>query len=331
MVERNEIYSGLAPRPLSLLLRSLIDFRTKAELALLPIIDYFIYKTESKNKIIKLPAKVFYGQKPYLTYIGEKYYKRNFKFLFTNTYSLATYDLLGKLIRNTRKTIEYNLGDTIEFMHAYQNYFKNIKLPASLATDLKGISKKFKKVQIPGVVLEALKKIKLNTIKFKQENKSEILRYSKPFLLYIDVLFFMHIAIRDEILRLVDFLLEYNKKIIHSNKLCEIEKEIRFFSETYYGKKRFAVKIHPFNSVKNKTEIIIDQVASNVLRAIKLQNEIAEDLANFLLNEASEEEKILYKINRNKFLEYYVSLGFKDNVPKNLLPFTDKKIFTKFK
>ena len=150
-------------------------------------------------------------------------------------------------------------------------------------------------------------------------------------MLYIDVLFHLHIAIRDEILKLVDFLLEYDKKIIHSNKLCEIEKEIRFFSETYYGKKRFAVKIHPFNSEKNKYEIVVDQVASNVLRAINLRNSIAEDLANFLLNEASAKEKILYRISRNKFLEYYVSLGFKDNIPKSLMSFTNDKLFKKLK
>ena len=198
MVDANNSFMGLNRIPeLDAYLRNLNDFRIAAELSFLPVIQYFTHLSESTSAKIKLPTRIFEDQKEYLEQLGIKYFHRPFDFIANPENSLKVFDLMSKIIGRTRKTLDYCLLDSLDFLIEYPDV--EINIHPNLLGELLSTGKKY---HHDISRLKCSVETNLNDIStFKKKSLDHINKYVNPFQLYTSVLSDVKRAIDFEVLK----------------------------------------------------------------------------------------------------------------------------------
>ena len=297
MVRANNSYDGINESPMDDYIRNLNDSRVGIELSFLPVIDYFVCESESSEEKVLLPSKIFEDQRDYLRELGMKYHNRGFDFMINPEDSFEVYDNLTKLIRKSRKTVEYCLLDSIEFMTLREDLFERVNIPRNVALSIAAIHSDYPALKFPKNIKNVLSTENFDFPSLKKsENKNHQKGFNKfktPFNLYSYVLSDVKRTIDFEALKVYDFLLETNLERIRSNKLIEIGDRLRDLGESEYCKKSYDVYLEPLRLGGTEKDIIIDEWSSNIRRLFELKDSVAKDFIDFL--EKNDDERILFE------------------------------------
>jgi len=324
MVEINNNLRGTNAPVIDAYLRNLNEYRANVENAILPLISYFVDMTESQITTVRLPSSIFEDQKDYLIRIAKRYHKREFDVVVNPSEPLEVYNLITQLIRTNKKAVQYSLCDCIDFMFLHPHLFEDVTLNYNLAKAVQEETVEYnhKHSQKLNKIIE---EAEINFKKKQQKKQREITypsftKFASPQHVYLFMLDNMKRAADFEILKLYDFLREYEPLVIHSNKLKEIEENLKRRGEGEYTKKPFKTKIlhHEKRTVRTLEDIFIDQWSANIRRSIEAQTPMAHNFVNYIKTQEGKKAHKLYTLGTYPDLISLLHHHFKGDIPKHL-------------
>ncbi len=324
MVRANNSYDGTNTPEMDAYLRNLNDFRVAVELSFLPIISHFVVIGESTHQKVILPSRIFEDQRDYLEQLGIKYHKRVFDFEISLEEPLEAYDALTKLVRHSRKGMEYSLLDLTDFILDHLEVFADVRIHPNIARPVIEAARKYHNKTAP-ILESALKNMVTEpNAAHPEEHKSKTLtafrKFSSPFQLYAFVLGNVKKAIDFDVLKLYDFLLEQDITEIRSNKFLEIEYDLVEMGQAEYAKEGYNVNVLPLvqDNGTTHTDIILDQWSANLRRTLDLRSILAKDFTDYLRSEQAQEDRRLFRTGAYPELSALVHHFYKGRVPEDL-------------
>lgn len=324
MVRVNNSYDGTNTPEMDAYLRNLNDFRVAVELSFLPIISHFVVIGESAHQRVLLPSRIFEDQREYLEHLGIKYHKREFDFEISPEEPVEAYDALTRLVRHSRKGMEYSLLDFTDFILEHPEVFADVRIHLNIAKPAIEAARKYH--HETSLILESALKdmVPKPNAAHPEEHKSKTLtafrKFSSPFQLYAFVLSSVKRAIDFEALKLYDFFLDQGITEVRSNKLLEIKSGLAELAQAEYAKRRCDVHVLPLaqDAETGHTELIVDQWAANLRRAFDLRKVLANDFTDYLQSGQAQEDRCLFRTGAFPELVALVHYFYKGKVPEDL-------------
>jgi hypothetical protein len=324
MVERNNNFSGLNSEEIDAYIRNFKEFGAEIEVSLLPILDYLSDESSVSSKILE-------GEIEYLNKLSDHYQKNSLDLeINSDPEENEIYDTITKLIRKSRKAVEYSFLDNIEFMSESPELFEKVELPRNVALCINEVAGEYSH-QLPDEISEKVE-VSERSVELTGETEDKVSRnkfskYPSPFHVYIDVLGNVKKSVDFEILKMYDFLCEHDLKEIKSNKLMEIEDEVNFTGNVEYRKRPHSVEIssHKNSEEISNSDLIMNEWASNLRRGVELKENISWDLVNYLMDSGEESEKKLIKSGVYPEVNALLDHSYSGQIPEDISFLEDLK------
>jgi hypothetical protein len=331
MVRLNNSYRGANSPNMDAYLRNLNDLRVGIEVNVLPVLGHFIANSEASDlegKVL-VPSKIIESERKYLEHLRQQYFKRDFDFVADPDSSQKSYDVLTKLIRQTRQATSYCQLDIYDFMVEHPKVFEGVELPPNVAISVNETGEIYHHDKIDPQYLESIIEAhpRIDPLFSADSALPQIRKYRHPFQLYFSILGDVKRTLDFELLKMYDFLVEQGKEEVRSTKLLEILDCVRTLGEREYYKQRFAVKVKPFGRdyEPDNEDLVLDEWASNLRRVITLKDGLTTDFIDYL-SEAPEEEIFIYRSGSYPELFSLINDRFKGNIPEDLRRFSAEDI-----
>jgi len=324
MVKQNNSYSGLGQSCIDAYIRNIEEFRRGIENSLLPVVSFFVANSESNNGLddnqnanskspIIMPVSVLADNKKYLQSLGQKYFKRDFDFIASDTERLKVYDVISNVIHRSRKAYQYAYCDLMDILFKKPDLFGDIKIPAHVIINARENVIEYNH-RLPNFMEEDIAKQEVtsninklsNTISNNVASNNMLTKsvfdvaihnkFPTPAHLYAYILSDVKKSIDFEILKLYDYLCENSNLTIRSNKLIKIYEELKYIGEVEYTKVPFNATVLPANNLSemNLDDICLDELSANIARGIDAKTILADDLVRFMNHPEGRELKNVF-------------------------------------
>jgi hypothetical protein len=281
MVQLNNTFENY-DRVLSEYLRGIHEFRVGIELSLLPLVAYL---QQYNSKDYKHLGKEI----EYIDFLSKLYHKVSLELKVPDE---KEFIYIRRLIYQSKKTISYSYNDINDLL---SSKLVDITIPSNIAyIAFKSTKHYFKEVprEIENSYDESI--VTLKKYSHDKDQVKLIKKYSTPIMLYFDIVSNMKKAIDFSIMKMYDYLYESQDKI-RCYAFIDVVEEMMEVSVQEYGK--IPIKIN-YEYAKPETykDIIFEEWASNIRRALNLKQQVASYLIKYL-SSMEKEQMITYKYN----------------------------------
>lgn len=253
MVEMNDLQFGINTRESEIYFRLLNDFRISVENILLEFIDWL-------HQFDTIDSEQLNSELDYLNFLCARYHKNELN-LKINSKKNEKVDSFCKIIKNTRKTIDYCLLDFVDFSHKNSLLLEETKINKSLAIILKQKSKEYYKI-LPKKLSRVPSEKKFRGGRNSKKITKDVPEIFEKLLNSIDL----------EFLKVYDYLIETDLEKINSFSLYSLIKELKIIGRKY-NKIDFEVRVYN-NPCCSRGDIFIEETCKNLMRLGELKRTI---------------------------------------------------------
>lgn len=305
MTEWNNPLYGRNAAPVDAYIRQIGDIATQLEVALLPIIDYFVANTEHATGSVVLPGTKWGISAKFLTNLSKRYHKREFEFIAQPDKSGMIFDYISDLVQKTSKLEQYVIADCLDLLSEYPA-MTSANFPHHVLVRLKETAELFHKF----LKIKSEHQMKENVSSDKIPAYTQTQSFASPFHLYQETVSEVVRVADNALLQLYDYILESRKEVIKNDKLASVWKDISKLAESHYSKIAATTHIEPATKYistgrkngKASTEAyanpIMDAWSSDAARLLEFRAQQVSDFKSYLDAHATKKERRVFDISK---------------------------------
>jgi hypothetical protein len=250
MVIFNSVNAGVNTPEKDLYVRTINEFRIDIENSFLFFVDYLISLGKTKINSELLEEEI-----NYLNLLRKRYHKKNILIKINSDKKEGNIDSICLLIKESRKILDYCILDLIDFYFKEKEIFSDFKLNKNFASLLKD-----KCIEYNKIIPKKINKVPNENLILKNENEKE----EKIIFIKEKIIDNIYLSVDKFFLKVYDYLIETDKKIIDSKALYFLKKDFEEIRKKYF-KVSFSTKIKN-SKPKLNSEKVLEEIGMNLIR-----------------------------------------------------------------